>query len=84
MLTLYTKPECGNCRSAKALLQSKGVRFEEISLARNPKARDEMIRRARGRMTLPQIFLGDRHIGDLTDLRYLDEAGRLDALLGQA
>ena len=75
---LYTKPWCYYCRRAKALLEGKGVRYDEIDVSSNPELEREMIRRARGRTTVPQIFIGDRHVGGSDDLVVLDRRGRLD------
>ncbi|RYH04185.1 glutaredoxin 3 [Salipiger sp. IMCC34102] len=78
---IYTKPTCGFCHMAKRLLTSKGVSFQEISLADEPGRRDEMIERANGRRTVPQIFVGDTHVGGCDDLMALDRTGGLEALL---
>jgi glutaredoxin 3 len=78
---IYTKGYCPYCHAAKALLQRKGVRFEETDIGRQPELREEMIRRAGGRWTVPQIFIGDVHVGGCDDLHALDRAGRLDPLL---
>lgn len=78
---LYTSPLCGYCHAAKRLLTQKGVSFSEIDLARNPGRRSEMMDRAGGRHTVPQIFIGDQHIGGFDDMNALDRAGKLDALL---
>ncbi|MGI6244837.1 MAG: glutaredoxin 3 [Pseudochelatococcus sp.] len=83
-ITIYTKSWCPYCQRAKALLNGKGVSFDEIDIERQPEARAVMIERARGRKTVPQIFIGDRHIGGYDDLHALDEAGELDGLLRPA
>ncbi|MFC4655427.1 MULTISPECIES: glutaredoxin 3 [Rheinheimera] len=80
-VTIYTKDYCPYCVRAKSLLSSKGVQFEEIQIDRQPERRPEMIERANGRTTVPQIFIGDRHVGGCDDLVALDAAGGLDALL---
>jgi glutaredoxin 3 len=80
-VTLYTTPICGYCSAAKRLLASKGVSFTEIDVLRDPSRRAEMAERARGRRTVPQIFVGDTHLGGYDDIAALDRAGRLDALL---
>jgi len=77
---MYLTEWCPYCASAKALLESKKVRFEQIDVAANPERRKEMIRRS-GRHTVPQIFVGERHIGGSDDLHELDAAGHLDPLL---
>ena len=78
---IYTKLFCGFCYSAKRLLEEKGVDFEEIDITMNAPKRAEMIQRADGRTTVPQIFIDGRHVGGSDDLRALEEAGRLDPLL---
>jgi glutaredoxin 3 len=80
-VTIYTTELCGYCRMAKRLLQAKGVAYDEIDVGRNPARREEMIDRAGGRYTVPQIFIGDTHVGGSDDLHALDRAGRLDPLL---
>jgi len=78
---IYTKTFCGFCWRAKHLLDSKGIDYREISVDGGGKAKDEMIERAHGRTTVPQIFIDDQHIGGCTELVSLDRDGRLDALL---
>ncbi len=78
---IYTKPTCGFCHAAKRLLSSKGIAMVEIDLAREPQRRAEMIQRAGGRTTVPQVFLGETHVGDCTELYRLERAGELDGLL---
>lgn len=78
---IYTARYCPYCTSAKALLQRKGVSFKEIDIAGNWERRDEMIERANGVSTLPQIFIGETHVGGSSELAALDRAGKLDALL---
>jgi glutaredoxin 3 len=78
---IYTTRFCPYCHSAKALLKRKGVEFTEIDLAGNWERRDEMIERAKGRVTVPQIFIGRVHVGGSDDLHALERAGKLDALL---
>lgn len=80
-IEIYTSPTCGYCHAAKRLLQAKGAAFVEIDLARNPDRRPEMMQRAKGRHTVPQIFIGQTHVGGCDDLYALDRAGKLDALL---
>jgi glutaredoxin 3 len=77
---MYTKSWCPYCERARALLKSKGVSFREIDIESQPEERDEMIRRS-GRRTVPQIFIGTRHIGGSDDIHELDAAGELDSLL---
>ena len=80
-VTIYTKSWCPYCMAAKDLLTQKGVAFTEIEITGKPEARDDMIRRAGGRSTVPQIFIGERHVGGCDDLFALQRRGELDALL---
>ena len=77
---LYTTPMCPYCARAKTLLTGKGVAFEEVDVYMDASARKEMFEKS-GRRTVPQIFIGDRHIGGCDDLQALAAAGGLDALL---
>ena len=79
---MYTTMWCPYCARARALLQKKRVPYTDIDIAEEPRRRDEMIRRARGRTTVPQIFIDGEHIGGCDDMVALDHAGRLDAKLG--
>jgi len=79
-VTIYTKPYCPYCIRAAALLDRKGVSYTEIEAAFDPEKRQEMIRRS-GRMTFPQIFIGEQHIGGCDDMMALEREGRLDPLL---
>jgi glutaredoxin 3 len=79
---IYTTRYCPYCISAKALLTRKNVQFTEIDVSGDAAARAAMIERANGRMTVPQIFIGDVHVGGCDDLHDLERAGKLDALLG--
>ncbi|SEQ87787.1 glutaredoxin 3 [Thalassovita taeanensis] len=78
---IYTSPFCGFCHSAKRLLTQKGVSFSEIDVMADPTRKPEMIQRANGGRTVPQIFIGDTHVGGCDELYALDRAGKLDALL---
>ena len=78
---IYTSPLCGFCHAAKRLLKQKGVTFNEIDVLLHPKRKPEMIERAGGRRTVPQIFIGETHVGGCDDLFDLDRAGQLDGLL---
>jgi glutaredoxin 3 len=80
-ITIYTKGWCPYCSAAKKLLEEKGVSFTEIDIEKKPEARAEMIQRANGRSTVPQIFIGDRHVGGCDDLYALDDRGQLEPLL---
>ncbi len=79
-VTIYTRPFCGYCARALALLANKGADFEEIEAGMDPELRREMMDRS-GRTTFPQIFVGDQHIGGCDDMLALDRAGKLDPLL---
>ena len=79
---IYTKAFCGYCTRAKRLLQSKGVDIEEFDITMGGPRRAEMLQRAPGRMTVPQIFIDGRHVGGCDDLYALDARGGLDPLLG--
>jgi len=79
---IYTKMFCPYCVRAKRLLGEKGVSFEEHDITLGGPQRAEMIQRAQGRTTVPQIFIGDAHVGGSDDLAALERAGKLDPLLG--
>ena len=81
---IYTTPICPYCLRAKALLKRKGVAYDEIDVTMVAGARDEMVERAEGRRTVPQIFIDGRHVGGSDELAALERAGKLDALLGIA
>ena len=78
---IYTSPLCGFCHAAKRLLTQKGVEFSEIDVFRNPDRKPEMIKRAQGSRTVPQIFVGDLHVGGCDDLYELERNGKLDSIL---
>lgn len=78
---IYTSPLCGYCHAAKRLLTDKGVSFVEHDVARVPERRQEMLSRSSGRSTVPQIFVGETHLGGYDDMAALDRAGKLDPLL---
>lgn len=82
-ITIYSKPSCPYCDMAKRLLAAKGQRWTEIDIEAEPHRRDEMIERSRQR-TVPQIWIGERHVGGFDDLSALDQTGQLDGLLGIA
>ncbi len=81
---MYSTMWCGYCARARALLRKKGVAFEDIDVDADTSRRNEMIQRASGRTTVPQIFIDGVHIGGSDDLAALDRAGKLDKLLGLA
>jgi glutaredoxin 3 len=78
---IYTTRYCPYCYAAKALLKRKGVSFSEIDVGRDWERRSEMVARANGRTTVPQIFIGEAHVGGCDDLHELESAGKLDSLL---
>jgi glutaredoxin 3 len=80
-IQIYTSPLCGYCHAAKRLLQSKSIEFLEIDLANEPDRREEMVQRANGGRTVPQIFIDENHVGGCDDLYALERAGKLDLLL---
>lgn len=83
-VVIYTTPICPYCVRAKSLLAKKGVTYKEIDVAADPTVRAQMVARAGGRQTVPQIFIGSTHIGGSDDLYALERKGELDRLLGAA
>ena len=83
-VTIYTTPFCGYCFAAKRLLTAKGVAFEEIDVSADPARRGEMVQRAMGRRTVPQVFIGGEGVGGFEEIDALDRAGKLAAMLGDA
>lgn len=79
-IEIYTTPWCPYCHAAKSLLAGKGVPFEEVDAA-DPEIRSAMVQRAHGRRTVPQIFIGNTHVGGYDDMAALERSGRLDPLL---
>ncbi|HKL65621.1 MAG TPA: glutaredoxin 3 [Roseovarius sp.] len=80
-IEIYSSPLCGFCHAAKRLLKKKGAAFSEINVLAQPRRKAEMMDRARGRHTVPQIFIGETHVGGCDELYALDRAGKLDILL---
>ena len=78
---IYTTPICGFCAAAKRLLNSKKVAFSETNVMINPAKKAEMIKRANGSRTVPQIFIGGKHVGGCDELHALERAGKLDKML---
>jgi glutaredoxin 3 len=78
---IYTSPLCGFCHAAKRLLSQKGVNINEVDVWANPDRKPEMIQRANGGRTVPQIFVGELHVGGCDDLYELERKGDLDKLL---
>jgi glutaredoxin 3 len=83
-VTIYTKPGCPYCARALGLLREKGVEFSEIEAAYDPEKKSEMVQRANGKATFPQIFIGEKHIGGCDDIMSLEARGELDPLLQAA
>lgn len=79
-VVLYTTDPCGFCRQAKALLESRGVRFQEVNLAKDPRGRAELVALT-GQMTFPQVVVGERSLGGFRELLEADRAGILPTLL---
>lgn len=82
-VVVYSTGWCPYCVRAKALLERKGVPFREVRVDEDPAERQTMLERSRGQRTVPQIFIGDRHVGGFDDLYALEKAGELDPLLGR-
>ncbi len=80
-VTIYSKTICPYCVKAKRLLDQKGASYEEINIEDSEELRTEMMDKAGGRKTVPQIFIGERHVGGCDDLYSLEETGELDDLL---
>ncbi len=78
---IYTSPLCGYCHAAKRMLSDKGVSFIEYDIAGNPAKQQEMTARAPGHRTVPQIFIGETHVGGYDDMAALERDGKLDPLL---
>jgi len=81
LVEVYTKTFCGFCWRAKHLLESKGVQYKEISVDFGGESRQQMIERANGRTTVPQIFIAGRHVGGCDELLGLERDGKLDELI---
>jgi glutaredoxin 3 len=83
-IVMYSTAFCGYCQRARNLFERKGVDVREIKVDEDPKDRATMLERSGGRRTVPQIFIGERHVGGYDDLAALDRSGELDKLLGLA
>lgn len=83
-IVVYSTAWCGYCDRAKALLERKGLVYRDIRVDEDPAERQAMLARTGGRRTVPQVFIGDRHVGGFDELYALDKAGELDTLLGRA
>jgi glutaredoxin 3 len=80
-IVIYCSAFCPYCTWAKKLLDAKNASYTEIRIDQVEGAREEMLERSNGRMTVPQIFIGDTHVGGFDDLQALDRAGKLDPML---
>ena len=80
-VTIYTGPMCNYCSAAKNLLNKKKINYEEIDIGYDEKKREEMLKKSNGAKTIPQIFIGEKHIGGYVELRALDRDGKLNSLL---
>ena len=80
-VVIYTGPICNYCSAAKHLLSKKKVRYEEIDVGNDHKKREEMLKKSNGARTIPQIFVGDHHVGGNDKLQALEREGKLDSLL---
>jgi glutaredoxin 3 len=81
LVDIYTRQFCGYCTAAKKLLETKGVAYTEYDATQTPELRQQMIQRANGRSTFPQIFIDGEHVGGCDDLHALERAGKLDPML---
>lgn len=82
-IVMYSTAWCGYCQRARNLLERKGAAFREIKIDEDSQQREVMLQKSGGRRTVPQIFIGERHVGGYDDLAALDRAGELDKLLAQ-
>ena len=80
-VTIYTGPLCNFCSAAKHLLSKKKISYEEIDIGNDDKKREEMLKKSNGAKTVPQIFIGEKHIGGYVELKALENKGELDTLL---
>ena len=80
-VVIYTGPFCAHCNWAKALLNKKKINFVEYNVGENPTKREEMFKKSNGTRTVPQIFIGDHHVGGNLELQTLEREGKLDNLL---
>jgi glutaredoxin 3 len=81
-VVIYTGKTCPHCNWAIDLLNKKNIKFTEYNIASNLEKRDEMFRKSNGAKTIPQIFIGDHHVGGNDELQTLEREGKLDTLLG--
>ena len=80
-VVIYTGPLCNFCSAAKHLLNKKKINYEEIDISYDDKKKEEMLKKTNGAKTIPQIFIGEKHIGGYVELRALDKDGKLNSLL---
>ena len=80
-VVIYTSPFCNYCAAAKHLLSKKKISYEEIDIGNNDIKREEMLKKSNGAITVPQIFIGEKHVGGYVELKALENKGDLDALL---
>ena len=80
-VVIYTGPFCNFCSAAKHLLNKKKINYEEIDIGYDDKKREEMLKKSNGARTIPQIFIGEKHVGGYVELKALDNKGELDTLL---
>ena len=80
-VVIYAGPRCAHCDWAKALLNKKNIEFVEYNVSENPEKREEMLNKSNGSRTIPQIFIGEQHIGGNNELQALEREGKLDNLL---
>ncbi len=80
-IIIYTTDICPYCVRAKDLLKSKGLEYKEINVTNDHKAREQLIHKANGQRTVPQIFIGDKHIGGCDDLIEINNSGKLDKMV---
>ena len=80
-VVIYTGPHCAHCRWTVALLNKKNIDFIEYNIGEDPKKREEMLEKSNGARTVPQIFIGDQHVGGNAELQKLDREGKLDSLV---
>ena len=80
-VVIYTGPICNYCSAAKHLLSKKKIKYEEIDIGNDDKKREEMLKKSNGARTVPQIFIGEKHVGGYVELKALENKGELDTLL---
>tara|TARA_B100001123_G_C14952401_1_gene884255 strand:- start:284 stop:541 length:258 start_codon:yes stop_codon:yes gene_type:complete len=81
-VVIYTGPMCNYCSAAKHLLNKKKISYEEVDIGFDEKKREEMLEKSNGAKTIPQIFIGDKHVGGYVELKALEQQGKLNSLLG--